>query len=81
MNFRGCAQEDFDDVIPEETVRRARRLVASSSEWAEWVEEWRGSGLSQREFCRRQGLALATFNRKAVSLVGKSGQSGVPAEA
>lgn len=65
---------------PEEVVRPKGRLVASPSEWAEWVEKWRGSGLSQREFCRRQGLALATFNRKAVALVGKSGRSGVPAK-
>ena len=65
---------------PEETVRRQGRLMASPSEWAEWVEKWRGSGLSQREFCRRQGLALATFNRKALALVGKSGRCGVPSE-
>jgi len=65
---------------PGEVVGRKVRLMASPSEWAEWVEQWRGSGLSQRAFCRRQGLALATFNRKAVALVGKSVRSGVASE-
>ena len=57
---------------PEESVRPGRRLVVSPSEWSEWIEQWRGSGLSQREFCRRHGLAMATFNRKAVALLGRS---------
>lgn len=65
---------------PEEVVRAKGRLLASPSQWAEWVEQWRGSGLSQRAFCRREGLALATFNRKAVALVGKSVRSDVASE-
>ena len=65
---------------PGEVVRPKGRLKASPSEWAERVEQWRGSGLSQSEFCRRQGLALATFNRKASAVVGKSMRSGVASE-
>jgi len=65
---------------PEEVVRPQGYSKASPSEWAERVEQWRSSGLSQSEFCRRQGLALATFNRKAVALVGKSVRSGAAAE-
>ena len=60
---------------PEEAVVPGRRLV-SPSEWSEWIEQWRGSGLSQREFCRRHGLAMATFNRKAVALLGRSCRCG-----
>jgi hypothetical protein len=65
---------------PEEVVRPKGQLKASPSEWAERVEQWRGSGLSQSEFCRRQGLAVSTFNRRAVALVGKSVRSGVASE-
>jgi hypothetical protein len=65
---------------PEEVVRPKGRLKASPSEWAERVEQWRVSGLSQSEFCRCQGLALATFNRKVAALAGKSVRSGVAAE-
>ena len=65
---------------PEEVVRPKGRSKASPSEWGERVEQWRGSGLSQSEFCRRQGLALTTFNRKAAALVGDPVRSGVTAE-
>lgn len=65
---------------PEEVVRSKRHLKASPSEWAERVEQWQSSGLSQSEFCRRQGLAMSTFNRKASALVGKSVRSGVESE-
>jgi hypothetical protein len=63
---------------PEEEVRPKGRLKASPSEWAERVEQWRGSGLSQSEFCRRQGLALTTFNRKAAAL--RPGVAAEPSE-
>jgi hypothetical protein len=65
---------------PEEVIRPKGRLKASPSEWAERVEQWRSSGLSQSEFCRREGLALTTFNRKAAALVGEPVGSGVAAE-
>ena len=66
---------------PEESVRAGRRSVVSPSEWSERIEQWRGSGLSQREFCRRHGLAMATFNRKAVALLGRSCRCGQVARA
>jgi hypothetical protein len=65
---------------PEEVVRPKGRSKASPSDWAERVEQWRGSGLSQSEFCRRQGLALTTFNRKAAALVGEPVRPGVATE-
>jgi len=65
---------------PEEVVRPQGRLKASPSEWAERVEQWKASGLSQSEFCRRHGLAMSTFNRKAAALVGKSVRSGATSE-
>lgn len=65
---------------PEEVVRPKGRSKASPSEWAERVAQWRGSGLSQSEFCRRQGLALTTFNRKAAALLGGPVRPGVAAE-
>ena len=65
---------------PEEAVRPRGQSKASPSEWAERVEQWQVSGLSQSEFCRRQGFAMSTFNRKAAALVGKSVRPGVAAE-
>jgi hypothetical protein len=65
---------------PEEVVHPKGRSKASPSEWAERVEQWRVSGLSQSEFCRGQGLAPSTFNRKAAALVGKSVRSGAASE-
>ena len=65
---------------PEEVVRPKGRAKSSPSEWAERVEQWRSSGLSQSEFCRREGLAPSTFNRKAAALVGEPVRAGVAAE-
>ena len=65
---------------PEEVVRPKGYSKVSASEWAERVEQWQSSGLSQSEFCRRQGLAMSTFNRKAAALVGKSVRSGAASE-
>ena len=61
----------------------SRSLTVSPSEWQERVESWQRSGLSQREFCRLHGYPLATFNRKAMRLLGKSTQAAVvpPGEA
>jgi hypothetical protein len=33
----------------------------STRQWAALLDSYRGSGLSQVEFCRRRGLALSTF--------------------
>ena len=65
---------------PEEVVRPKGYSKVSASEWAKRVEQWQASGLSQSEFCRRHGLAMSTFNRKAAALVGKSVRSGVASE-
>jgi hypothetical protein len=37
------------------------RLAGRGEFWAAHREGWRGSGLSQREYCERHGLALSTF--------------------
>jgi hypothetical protein len=29
--------------------------------WEDHLEQWRGSGLSQAEYCRRHGLSIKTF--------------------
>ena len=29
--------------------------------WQQHIDEWLGSGLSQRDYCRSKGLALASF--------------------
>lgn len=42
---------------------KSRRSTESRGEgyWAGHCEGWRGSGLSQRVYCQRHGLALSTF--------------------
>lgn len=30
--------------------------------WQQQIRNWKGSGLSQKQFCRRQSLALSTFS-------------------
>ena len=35
--------------------------AAKTAAWRRRVGQWAGSGLSQERFCRRHGLALATF--------------------
>jgi len=30
--------------------------------WADVVSQWRGSGLSQKEFCRRRGISDRALN-------------------
>lgn len=62
---------------PEEVLAgEARSVAVVQSEWPEWIERWRGSGVSQREFCRRHGLSLATFNRRVKAMLGRSGPGG-----
>ena len=38
------------------------RKRRTKSEWAEIVEQWRGSGLSQKAFAKRRGLAAGTLS-------------------
>ena len=30
-------------------------------QWQRWINQWRASGLSVRDFCHRRGLATASF--------------------
>jgi transposase len=30
-------------------------------QWQRWIDQWRASGLSVRDFCHRRGLATASF--------------------
>lgn len=62
---------------PGEVVEASRPSV-SPREWQERVESWQRSGLSQREFCRCHGYALATFNRKAARLLGQPSEVAAP---
>jgi hypothetical protein len=43
---------------------RRSRHRCTDAEWAEIFRRFKSSGLSQREFCRREGLALSTFQRR-----------------
>jgi hypothetical protein len=40
-----------------------KRIRRSRSQWEELVEQQAASGLSPAEFCRREGLSLASFAR------------------
>jgi hypothetical protein len=40
------------------------RRSSQAVDWAALCREWRGSGLTQPEFCRRHGLPLHTFRRR-----------------
>lgn len=42
---------------------RSRRKRRSEAEWTEVFRRFESSGLSSREFCRRQDLALSSFQR------------------
>lgn len=46
--------------MPRDRRHRQRRTEA---EWAEILGRFKASGLGRREFCRREGLALSTFQR------------------
>lgn len=35
-------------------------------DWQELVEEWRSSGLSRSEFCRRKGISASSFHPHVV---------------
>ena len=40
------------------------RRSSQAVDWETLCREWRGSGLTQPEFCRRRGLPLHTFRRR-----------------
>jgi hypothetical protein len=40
------------------------RRSSQAVDWATLCREWRGSGLTQPEFCRRRGIPLHTFRRR-----------------
>lgn len=44
-------------------VRRSRRF------WLKTVQEWRSSGLTQREFAKSKGVAMSTLSRWARNLL------------
>jgi hypothetical protein len=46
--------------MPRDRRHRQRRTEA---EWAEILGRFQASGLGRREFCRREGLALSSFQR------------------
>lgn len=46
--------------MPRDRRHRQRRTEA---EWAEILRRFKASGLGRREFCRREGLALSSFQR------------------
>ena|SRR5215208_2212294 len=63
-------------VHPEGCEPREREVVEQSRR--EWVEQWRCSGLTQTEFCRRNGLAMSSLSRWKMALVAQdSGESEV----
>jgi len=55
--------------------RRPRRAAEF---WGELVAQWRSSGLSQRAFCAKQGVAYSTFS---VWAHGKRGRAAAKAAA
>jgi len=46
--------------MPKQSARRPRR---DKSEWTEVFQRFASSELSSRDFCRREGLALSSFQR------------------
>ena len=46
--------------MPKKSARRRRR---DKNQWTELFKLFESSGLSSREFCRREGLALSSFQR------------------
>ena len=46
--------------MPKSPSNRTRRTKA---QWTEILREFGSSGVDSREFCRREGLALSSFQR------------------
>jgi hypothetical protein len=42
--------------------RSASRSKVKKVYWQQQIRNWKASGLSQKQFCRRQSLALSTFS-------------------
>ena len=47
----------------ETETRKPSRVRRSPGEWQQLVEGWQNSGLSQKAWCQREGIALSTFCR------------------
>jgi hypothetical protein len=57
---------------------RAQTLAAKQARWSRRIGQWRDSGLSQRIFCKREGLALSTFQWWRQRLAGVAGAAQPP---
>ena len=42
---------------------KSKRIHRSPDQWSQVISDQRASGLSQVEFCKREGIALSTFAR------------------
>jgi transposase-like protein len=58
-------QSDQSETQRQQPTRRqpSRRLRRSREQWIEIVQQYRQSNCTQAEFCRRNGISLATFNK------------------
>jgi hypothetical protein len=43
--------------------RRRKQGRLSAAHWRELISDWEDSGLTQKRFCERHGVALSTFVR------------------
>jgi hypothetical protein len=62
--------------MAQRTKTRVEDLKAKQADWERRIAAWQRSGLSQRLFCERRGMALSTFQwwRKRLA----DGQDGQP---
>jgi hypothetical protein len=58
---------------------RSQTLPAKQARWERRIRQWRDSGLSQRIFCQRKGLALSTFQWWRQRLAGAARAAQPPA--
>jgi hypothetical protein len=47
--------------ILEQTKSAARDIIARREYWTDHVEQWRSSGLPQKQYCNEQGISLERF--------------------
>jgi hypothetical protein len=52
------------------SITKSKRVRRSADQWAGFLSDQRASGLSQVEFCKREGIALSTFARWRQQLAG-----------
>ncbi len=64
----------------EQQVARAVRRQEREKVWRGHVGAWRGSGLSQAEYCRRQNLAAADLSWWKHELLRRDGRRGIAQE-